>query len=298
MIGDEMNKKVNIIIFLALLIMIIIGILEYQIRENASIKSDSTTEEEINLETTTANEKKESLNKIIDTSSLDNEKTAWWFNPNKDHTTPGINDNLNYDLHEYDAHYVMNADKKALHLTFDVGYENGYTTQILDILKANNVKATFFATLPYLNENPEIIKRMVDEGHRVGNHTSSHLSMPSLADNEKKFNKEIKDVENKFKNITGNDITPYFRPPMGEYSQKSLAMTKNLGYKSIFWSFAYADWDPNNQPNPIEAKKIILNGLHNGAILLIHAVSKTNTEILDSVIKDVKNQGYKFELLD
>jgi peptidoglycan-N-acetylmuramic acid deacetylase len=296
--GDEMNKKVNIIIFIALLVIVFIGILEYEIRENASRKSDYTTEEEINQETTTANEKKESLNKIIDTSSLDNETTAWWFNPNKDHITPGINNNLNYDLREYDAHYVMNTDKKALHLTFDVGYENGYTTQILNILKANNVKATFFATLPYLNENPEIIKRMVKEGHTVGNHTSNHLSMPSLADDKEDFIGEFKSVEKKFKDITGEDITPYFRPPMGEYSQKSLAMTKNLGYKSIFWSFAYADWDPNNQPNPIEAKKIILNGLHNGAILLIHAVSKTNTEILDSVIKDVKNQGYKFELLD
>lgn len=293
-----MNKKINIIIFIALLIIVFIGILEYEIRENASIKSDYTTEKEINQETTTANEKKESLNKIIDTSSLDNETTAWWFNPNKDHITPGINNNLNYDLCEYDAYYVMNTDKKALHLTFDVGYENGYTTQILDILKANNVKATFFATLPYLNENPEIIKRIVKEGHTVGNHTSNHLSMPSLADDKENFIGEFKSVEKKFKDITGEDITLYFRPPMGEYSQKSLAMTKNLGYKSIFWSFAYADWDPNNQPNPIEAKKIILNGLHNGAILLIHAVSKTNTEILDSVIKDVKNQGYKFELLD
>lgn len=232
----------------------------------------------------------------IDASNLNNEKIAWWFKPNKNHETPEINNKLTFNLDDYDAHYVGDTSKKVLYLTFDEGYENGYTPKILDILKENDVKAIFFVTLPYLKDNPEIIQRMVDEGHIVGNHTNHHPSMPTVCGSEEKFLGEFTDVENKYKEITGQDMPKYFRPPMGEYSQKSLAMTKNLGYKTLFWSFAYMDWDINKQPDPTKAKETILNGFHNGSIMLIHAVSKTNTEILDSVIKEAKAQGYEFEL--
>lgn len=232
----------------------------------------------------------------IDAASLSNEKTAWWFKPNKTHTTPEINTKLKYNLEDYDAHYVGDTEKKVLYLTFDEGYENGFTPKILDILKENNVKAIFFVTLPYVKDNPDIIKRMVEEGHIVGNHTNHHPSMPDVTGNETKFLSEFTEVENKYKEITGQDMPLYFRPPMGEYSQKSLAMTKNLGYKTLFWSFAYYDWDLNKQPDPAKAKDTIINGLHNGCIMLIHAVSKTNTEILDSVLKDAKAQGYEFML--
>lgn len=232
----------------------------------------------------------------IDANSLSNEKIAWWFKPNKEHVTPEINLKLNFDLNKYDAHYVGDTSKKVLYLTFDEGYENGYTPKILDILKANDVKAIFFVTSPYVKDNPDIIKRMVDEGHIVGNHTNHHPSMPDVTSSEEKFNNEFADVESKFKEITGKDMPLYFRPPMGEYSEKSLAMTKNLGYKTLFWSFAYHDWDINKQPDPVKAKDTIMNGLHNGSILLIHAVSKTNTEILDSVLKEAKAQGYEFQL--
>lgn len=235
-------------------------------------------------------------NSKIDANSLSNEKIAWWFKPNKEHVTPEINLKLNFDLNKYDAHYVGDTSKKVLYLTFDEGYENGYTPKILDILKANDVKAIFFVTSPYVKDNPDIIKRMVDEGHIVGNHTNHHPSMPDVTGSEEKFNNEFADVESKFKEITGKDMPLYFRPPMGEYSEKSLAMTKNLGYKTLFWSFAYHDWDINKQPDPVKAKDTIMNGLHNGSILLIHAVSKTNTEILDSVLKEAKAQGYEFQL--
>jgi peptidoglycan-N-acetylmuramic acid deacetylase len=232
----------------------------------------------------------------IDANSLSNEKIAWWFKPNKSHVTPEINLKLNFDLNKYDAHYVGDNSKKVLYLTFDEGYENGYTPKILDILKANDVKAIFFVTSPYVKDNPDIIKRMVEEGHIVGNHTNHHPSMPDVTSSEEKFNNEFSDVEGKYKEITGKEMPLYFRPPMGEYSEKSLAMTKNLGYKTLFWSFAYHDWDINKQPDPVKAKDTIMNGLHNGAILLIHAVSKTNTEILDSILKEAKAQGYEFEL--
>lgn len=228
---------------------------------------------------------------------VDNTKTAWWFIRNKEHKTPKINENLKYNLKDYDAYYVGDVDKKVLYLTFDEGYENGYTSQILDVLKRNEVKATFFVTLPYVKERPDLVKRMEAEGHVVGNHTKSHLSMPDVTSHVEKFENELKSVEAKYKEVTGKDMAKYFRPPMGEYSQKSLAMTKDLGYKTIFWSFAYRDWEPTEQFQPEEAKKLILDGMHNGAIFLLHAVSKTNAEILEEIITESKNQGYEFELL-
>lgn len=228
--------------------------------------------------------------------NVNNNCIDWWIVPNKDHQTPRVNTDINFKLEDYDAYYVGDTSKKVLYLTFDEGYENGYTSKILNILKENDVKAIFFVTLPYVKDNPDLIKRMVDEGHIVGNHSHHHPSMPDYAVNEAKFNKEFSDVEDLFKEITGTDMPKVFRPPMGKYSERSLAMTKNLGYKTLFWSFAYHDWDINKQPNPDTAKEKIVSNFHNGSVMLIHAVSKTNTEILDYVLKEAKNQGYSFEL--
>lgn len=139
---------------------------------------------------------------------------------------------------------------------------------------------------------------MVDEGHIVGNHTMSHPSMPDKANDVNLFNCEFKDVENRYKNLTGKEMVKLFRPPMGQYSQKSLAMTKNLGYTTVFWSFAYHDWDPNEQPSKEDAMKNLMEHLHDGSILLLHAVSKTNTEILGDFIDKAECEGYKFKLLD
>ena len=236
-----------------------------------------------------------SENKKCDTN-VNNNCIDWWIVTNKDHQTPRVNTNISFNLEDYDAYYVGDTSKKVLYLTFDEGYENGYTSKILNILKENDVKAIFFVTLPYVKDNPDLIKRMVDEGHIVGNHSHHHPSMPDYAVNEAKFNKEFSDVEDLFKEITGTDMPKVFRPPMGKYSERSLAMTKNLGYKTLFWSFAYHDWDINKQPNPDAAKEKIVSNFHNGSVMLIHAVSKTNTEILDYVLKEAKNQGYSFEL--
>ena len=139
---------------------------------------------------------------------------------------------------------------------------------------------------------------MVDEGHIVGNHSKTHSSMPTLTSDMTKFKEEFSDVESKYKEITGLDMKKFFRPPMGYYSEKSLAITNDLGYKTMFWSFAYDDWNPEKQPEVNYAKNKILDNLHNGSILLLHAVSKTNTEILGDVIDSARNAGYEFKLLN
>ena len=230
-------------------------------------------------------------------SALDTKKTDWWLVRAKNHEIPGFNTKLGYKLEDYGACCLGDTSKKVVYLTFDEGYENGYTAKILDVLKSQDVKAMFFVTLPYVEKNEDLIKRMYEEKHLVCNHTNHHLSMPTLVDNESKFNSEITSVSDAYQEITGNQMPPFFRPPMGHYSQKSLAMTKALGYRTVFWSFAYCDWKPDAQPVPSEAQKLMLDGLHNGAIYLLHAVSKTNTEVLGDFITEARSMGYTFELL-
>ena len=197
---------------------------------------------------------------------------------------------------EYDAYYVGDSNSKVLYLTFDEGYENGNTPKILDTLKEENVPAAFFVVKPYIKQEPEIIKRMVEEGHLVCNHSSHHPSMASIKDNEK-FNLEFSEVEDEFKALTGKEMPKFFRPPMGKYSKNSLKKTKDLGYKTIFWSFAYKDWLVDNQPQEDAAIKKILKGVHPGSIILLHAVSDTNSKILKNVIQELKSQGYEFKSL-
>ena len=234
---------------------------------------------------------------MAETHDLDTTKTDWWLVRSKNHELPGFNTKLGYKLEDYGGCCLGDTSKKVVYLTFDEGYENGYTAKILDVLKSQDVKAMFFVTLPYIEKNEDLIKRMHEEGHFVCNHTNHHLSMPTLVGNESKFNNEITSVSEAYQKITGSQMPPFFRPPMGHYSQKSLAMTKALGYRTVFWSFAYCDWKPNAQPVPAEAKKLMLDGLHNGAIYLLHAVSKTNTEVLGDFITEARNMGYTFELL-
>lgn len=234
---------------------------------------------------------------VIRDVTLDATPISWWFVPNSKHILPDINSELSFNLKDYNVIYSGDTSKKVIYLTFDEGYENGNTSEILDILSANNVKATFFVTSPYIEENPDLIKRMVSEGHLVGNHSMTHLSMPSLVDNVNDFNQEITDTADKFKRLTGKEICNFFRPPAGKYSQKSLSMTSDLGYKTVFWSFAYKDWDVDNQPDVDFAREKIINNFHNGEVMLLHAVSDTNRSILDDILKEGKSQGYKFELL-
>ncbi|MCC3867890.1 delta-lactam-biosynthetic de-N-acetylase [Terrisporobacter mayombei] len=234
--------------------------------------------------------------KVMD---LDNTCIDWFFIPNDKFRTPQINEELKFNLSDYDAFYngPKQPNKKSLYLTFDEGYENGHTDQILDVLKEKNVKAIFFVTSHYITYSPDTVKRMVAEGHVVANHTNHHYSMPTVTYSSDAFNKELTDVENKFKELTGKDMPKFFRPPMGKYSQKSLAMTKDLGYKTIFWSFAYGDYEATNQPSPGYAKQHILGHLHEGSIILLHAISKTNADILGEIIDESRNNGYEFYLL-
>jgi len=201
------------------------------------------------------------------------------------------------DEDELNWYYLGDTSKKVIYLTFDEGYENGHTGQILDILKEYKVPAAFFVVKPYITKEPELIKRMVAEGHIVGNHSVHHPSMAQIHDKEK-FVAELKGVEDAYKELVGEDMPKFFRPPMGKYSKESLQSTKDLGYKTIFWSFAYKDWLVNNQPAESHAIQKIGKGAHPGSIMLLHAVSKTNTNVLATVIKTLQEEGYEFKSLN
>ena len=228
---------------------------------------------------------------------LNSKEKSWHFVPKNDGTPSGPSRDCGDLLTKYNCSYLGDTSKKTLYLTFDEGYENGYTDKILDILKENNVKAAFFVTTPYIKTESELIKRMVAEGHLVCNHSTNHPSMASIKDQDK-FNSELNVCQDTFETLTGTKMPRFFRPPMGKYSELSLHYTSKLGYKTIFWSFAYVDWDKNKQPSEAFAKQIILKRTHSGAIILLHAVSKTNTKILDYLLKEWKNQGYEFRTLN
>lgn len=231
-----------------------------------------------------------------DLSSLDNTLIGYGqgVNVNKDNIPQGAID-FNEKYSKYDA-YAYNekseADsKKTITLTFDQGYENGYTSKILDTLKEKNVKATFFVVGDYVEKNPELIKRMIDEGHTIGNHSLTHKTMPNISNSE--CEDEITSLHKLMKDKYNYEMT-LFRAPKGEFSERTLALTQNLKYKSVFWSFAYADWDVNNQPDETQSLEKIKSAKHNGAIYLLHSVSKTNVAILGDVIDDLKSDGYSF----
>lgn len=195
----------------------------------------------------------------------------------------------------YGAWYIAPASEK-IYLTFDEGYENGYTSAILDTLKEKDVSAVFFVTMPYVKENPDLIRRMIDEGHIVGNHSTQHLSFPDMPLAEAQ--EDVLDLHNYVKENFDYDMT-LFRFPMGEFCEQDLALLQAMGYQSVFWSFAYRDWIVDEQPDHETALNSILNKAHPGAIYLLHAVSKTNTEILGDAIDALRQKGYvlsKFEL--
>lgn len=233
----------------------------------------------------------------IETSAgtLSNKKIGWGIKRNDNHEQPDLGKTNRELINEYSGLCLGNDQKKYVYLTFDNGYEAGYTSKILEVLKQNDVKATFFITAHYLNTQPELVKQMIDEGHIVGNHTVNHKSMPSLTDEQIKA--EVMDLHQAIYSKFGYEMK-YIRPPMGEYSERTLSVTNSLGYKTVMWSFAYEDWDEKNQPNEDKAKEKILNNLHNGEIILLHATSKTNTNILDSVLKEIKSQGYEIKSIE
>ena len=200
-------------------------------------------------------------------------------------------------LDQYDAVYLGDTNRPVLYLTFDAGYENGNTEKILDVLKAHRIPAAFFLVGNYMERNPELVRRMAAEGHIVGNHTMHHPDMSKLSD-PAAFAKELQDLENLYQQITGEELKKYYRPPQGIYSEENLNMAKNLGYKTVFWSLAYVDWNNDAQPTEEEAFAKLLPRTHNGAVVLLHSTSRTNGEILDRLLTRWEEMGYSFGSLD
>ena len=232
----------------------------------------------------------------ISDPNISTQEYSWYFNPRNDQKQPEPIKESNF-FDKYSSYYVGNPNEKVIYLTFDAGYENGTTESILNTLKKHNAKAHFFVVESYIKNNPELVKRMEKEGHLVCNHSKTHPSMASISDFEK-FKEEILSVEKTYKEVTGKEMPKYFRPPMGKFSEQSLKYTQDLGYSSVFWSFAYVDWYNDKQPTHEFAKDKIYTRTHPGAVVLLHPNSKTNTEILDEVITHWENEGYKLETLD
>ncbi len=201
------------------------------------------------------------------------------------------------ELAKYNAYYVADNTEKMIYLTFDCGYENGYTEAMLDALKKHNVSATFFVVGHYLESAPDLVKRMVDEGHTIGNHTYHHPDMSGISSVEK-FKQEMDGVTELYKEITGKDMLPYYRPPQGKYSKDNLQMANDLGYHTFFWSLAYVDWNVDKQPSHEEAFSKLCSRIHPGAIVLLHNTSRTNGEILDELLTKWEEMGYTFGTLD
>ena len=201
------------------------------------------------------------------------------------------------ELAEYDAWYLGADTEKVPYLTFDCGYENGNTEKILDALHKHNAKATFFVVGHFLESAPDLVKRMKEEGHMVGNHTWHHPDMDTIAE-EAKFREELDLVAAKYKEITGEELNHFYRPPQGKYNLNNLAMAKKLGYQTIFWSLAYVDWNVDAQPTKEEAFSKLTGRVHPGAVVLLHNTSKTNGEILDELLTKWEEMGYHFGTLE
>lgn len=200
------------------------------------------------------------------------------------------------ELQQYHTYYLGNTDEKVIYLTFDCGYENGNTKPILKALKKHNAKGTFFVVGHFLESSPDLVKQMLAEGHAVGNHTYHHPDMSSIATKES-FQKELDDNAALFQQITGKEMSNYYRPPQGKYSTVNLKMAKELGYHTFFWSLAYVDWYEDRQPSHEEAFEKLTGRIHPGAIVLLHSTSKTNGEILDELLTKWEDMGYTFQPL-
>ena len=224
----------------------------------------------------------------------------WYCKRTNDHRQPEFGSDLSW-VRDFDGIFIdlEHNDKgtdKVVYLTFDAGYENGNVEKILDVLKYENVPGAFFILGNLIERNPDLVKRMTDEGHLVCNHTNKHKNITKL--DKAGIKDEIQALEFAYTELTGKPMANYFRPPEGTFDKESLSVVKECGYKTVFWSFAYADWDNQNQMSHEAAKKKILENLHNGEIMLLHPTSQTNAEILEEVIKEMKSMGYRFGTLN
>lgn len=221
---------------------------------------------------------------------------SWYFKTKNDGSRPELCPEADF-VDEYDTVTIGKENEKKIYLTFDAGYENGNVEKILDVMKANDVKGTFFVLPRIVEHNTDLCKRMKQEGHLVGNHSVHHKNMGMVSELQT-FEKETVRLDEFFLEKTGYTMDKFFRPPEGAFSENTLKFAGELGYTTVFWSLAYADWDNNNQMNPDKALQLLLKRTHNGCVLLLHPTSETNAKILDSYIKTMKDKGYEFCLVD
>lgn len=242
-------------------------------------------------------EKQIEQNTITTSSTIDlsNKRIGWGIKRADNHAQPDLGSKNKEIIDKYKGIAMGNANDKYVYLTFDEGYEAGYTPRILQVLKDNNVKACFFLTAHFVNTQTDLVKQMIQEGHTIGNHTVNHKSMPDLTD--EKVKSEVMDLHTVVYQKFGYEMK-YIRPPKGEFSERTINITNSLGYTSAMWSLAYDDWDENKQDREEYAKKKIIDNIHPGAVILLHGNSKDNTNVLDYVIKEIKNMGYEFKTLD
>ena len=224
------------------------------------------------------------------------ETGSWGLSFRQEGTAPIGNAGVD-QLRKYDAAYLGDTSEKVIYLTFDAGYENGATEKILDTLQKHNVKAAFFLVGNYIERNADLVRRMVEEGHTVGNHTMHHPDMSKISDQEA-FTRELQELEALFREKTGQELPKYYRPPQGIYSEENLKMAKDLGYKTVFWSLAYVDWKNDSQPTREQAFAKLLPRIHPGAVVLLHSTSETNAEILDELLTKWEEMGYRFGTME
>lgn len=223
------------------------------------------------------------------------EAVNWYVKNNSEHKRPALDAGLSV-INRHNACYI-GKDEKVIYLTFDAGYENGNVEKILDILKKHNAKAAFFVLENLIRRNTELVCRMADEGHLVCNHTASHKNM-SLVYEREAFEGELRYLEKVYSECTGKELDKFYRPPEGSFNEQNLAFADEMGYKTVFWSFAYADWDNGKQPERERAINKIMSHIHNGEIMLLHPTSATNAAILDEVLTKLEAQGYRFGSLN
>jgi peptidoglycan-N-acetylmuramic acid deacetylase len=221
---------------------------------------------------------------------------SWYTMPRKDGIQPAPQPEFAF-IGQYGGYWIGAPDEKVIYITFDAGYENGNTPQILDALKKHNAPAAFFLVDHYIKTNPDLVKRMADEGHLVCSHSTSHKNMAAMTGFET-FKSEMDGVAERYKSVTGQEIAPYFRPPEGRFSELCLKYAQQLGYKTIFWSFAYKDWLVDAQPSAQDAMNTATSRTHPGMVALLHATSSTNAAILDDLLTKWEQMGYTFGSLD
>ena len=234
-------------------------------------------------------------------SAFPNTVYSWYCKRNKDHKQPIADGNMQW-IEQYNGYYIdhLHSDDsadKVVYLTFDAGYENGNVEKILTVMRQEDVRGAFFILGHLITSCPDLVRQMAEDGHTICNHTNRHKDMTLVSDFNA-FQEELESLERLYRDTVGGEMAPYYRPPEGKFDERSMEYANRLGYKTIFWSLAYADWDNNKQPDEAAAKKKILDHIHNGAVILLHPTSATNAKILGDLIRELKGMGYRFGTLD